>query len=159
MVTLHGMKQNPWNPSRGIAAKKQGMYHITFRSIFASLLLFLSFIFFKCLIWFVFCGWALNSNGFCFPGLRFYFYEFCFVGGVKFNWVLFYLKQEDHQNSKTVNTKKKKWKRRPLTTNVWVHAREIGNKKKKKKEERRRQSVGSTNFDIFTIGRKKKKVL
>ena len=40
-------------------------------------------------------------------GLRFYFYEFCFVGGAKFNWVLFYLKQEDHQNSKTVNTKKK----------------------------------------------------
>ena len=45
---------------------------------------------------------------------------------------------------------------------MWVHAREIGNKKKKKKEERRkkkeerrRQSVGSTNFDIFTIGRKK----
>ena len=43
-------------------------------------------------------------------GLRFYFYEFCFVGGAKFNWVLFYLKQEDHQNSKTVNTKKKKKK-------------------------------------------------
>ena len=41
---------------------------------------------------------------------------------------------------------------------MWVHAREIGNKKKKKKEERRRQSVGSTNFDIFTIGRKKKGV-
>ena len=41
-------------------------------------------------------------------GLRFYFYEFCFVGGVKFNCVLFYLKQEDHQNSKIVNTQKKK---------------------------------------------------
>ena len=44
-------------------------------------------------------------------GLRFYFYEFCFVGGVKFNWVLFYLKQEDHQNIKTVNTQKKKMKK------------------------------------------------
>ena len=57
---------------------------------------------------------------------------------------------------------------------MWVHAREIGNKKKKKKEERKKKkekrshleeknklfvftSVGPTNFDIFTIGRKKKK--
>ena len=61
---------------------------------------------------------------------------------------------------------------------MWVRAREIGNKKKKKKEEeddhwvscksRKKNhleemkkfsvftSVGPTNFDIFTIGRKKK---
>ena len=47
-------------------------------------------------------------------GLRFYFYEFCFVGGVKFNWVLFYLKQEDYQNIKTVNTQKKKKMKKTL---------------------------------------------
>ena len=71
---------------------------------------------------------------------------------------------------------------------VGVRARELGNKKKKKKEERKKQlvgfvqepkrkkkkekrshleeknklfvftSVGPTNFDIFTIGRKKKRV-
>ena len=65
---------------------------------------------------------------------------------------------------------------------MWVGAREIGNKKKKKKEEDNQwvscktpppqkkgshleekkklsmfASVGPTNFDIFTIGRKKKK--
>ena len=57
---------------------------------------------------------------------------------------------------------------------MWVRAREIGNKKKKKKEEYNQwvscrtphpkkkkklsvlASVGPTNFDIFTIGRKKK---
>ena len=61
---------------------------------------------------------------------------------------------------------------------MWVRAREIGNKKKKKKEEDNQwvscksqekkshlkekkklsvfASVGPMNFDIFTIGRKKK---
>ena len=138
MQTLHGMKQNPWNPSRGIEAKKQGRYHIALCSIFASLLLFLSFIFFKCLIWFVFCGWGLNSNGFCFLGLRFYFYEFCFVGGVKFNWVLFYLKQEDHQNSKTVNTQKKKKMKNKTLDHQYVGSCKR-DRKLKEKEERRRQ--------------------
>ena len=64
---------------------------------------------------------------------------------------------------------------------MWIRAREIGNKKKKKKEEDNQwvscktqkkkgshleekkklsmfASVGPTNFDIFTIGRKKKRV-
>ena len=48
-------------------------------SIFTSLLLFLSFVCSKCLIWFVFCRWGLNSNGFCFFGF-----------GVLFLWVLFF---------------------------------------------------------------------
>ena len=138
MQTLHGMKQKPWNPSRGMAAKKQSMYHMALRSIFASRLLFLSFIFFKCLIWFVFCGWGLNSNGFCFLGLRFYFYEFCFVGGVKFNWVLFYLKQEDHKNSKTVNTQKKKKMKKKTLDHQYVGSCKR-DRKLKEKEERRRQ--------------------
>ena len=73
--------------------------------------------------------------------------------------------------------------RRPQTTTVWVRARKIGNKKKRKKEEdnqwvprksrkkrkkrsfRRKEAVvcvhtmGPTNFDTFTIGRKKKKLI
>ena len=63
--------------------------------------------------------------------------------------------------------------RRPQTTSVWVGARKIGNKKKRKKEEdnqwvprksRKKRKKGhleekkKLNFDIFTIGRKKKKV-
>ena len=116
-------------------------------------------------------------------GLRFYFYEFCFVGGAKFNQVLFYLKQEDHQNIKTVNTQKKKKNEedlRPLVCGFVQERQEIKRKRRKKKtisgfrarpppqkkgshlEEKKKlsmfASVGPTNFDIFTIGRKKKRV-
>ena len=51
--------------------------------------------------------WVLFS-GFEILFLWFFF----FVGGVEFNWVLFYLKQEDHQNNKKVNSKHQKKKKK-----------------------------------------------
>ena len=71
-------------------------------------------------------------------GLRFYFYEFCFVGGAKFNWVLFYLKKQYHQNNKILKTKKKKKKNeeedlRPPVCGLVQERLEIKRKGRKKK--------------------------
>ena len=139
MQTLHGMKQNPWNPSIGITAKKQGLYHIALRSIFASLLLFLSFIFFECLIWFVFCGWGLNSNGFCFLGLRFYFYDFffCWWGWIQLGFILFETRRPPKQQNSKHPKKKKKMKKKTLDHQYVGSCKR--DRKLKEKEERRRQ--------------------
>ena len=55
-------------------------------STFTSPFLFLSFVCSRCLIWFAYCVWALNSNGF-----------FFWLVGIKFKWILFDLEEEDNK--------------------------------------------------------------